>query len=322
MKHRIIIPYFCEEEMRRYRWIASHLAAMGMPEEKVEFLLAPAAGADPSNRLPESFGRLGGVSVYRCQTREKGYPKRVNAMFWEIMRHLNRERGGENGFALWLESDMIPVRKDWLERLEADWQSAPGRLVMGLYVPERRLPAPPSKAHINGGACYAMDFAGRVPEIYSNEPFDLAIFSSVSDGTRHIRSKVFAFSTLESLESDWTDPQKTILHGYLQPKDEFIQRGLARAGSPDLILKRPRRKRRERFGAGLRAGRCCRYQSWWYRNICPIHSPERFGEDNRNLLFRSALFAVNGFGYFGALCKSAAGKIIRSRKTPAGGLRD
>lgn len=78
------------------------------------------------------------------------------------MDHIASTFKPDGGFSLWLESDMIPVKKDWLDRLSAQWYAADeplrimGCLVRAILSASRRIVV---DEHINGGACYAQDFA-------------------------------------------------------------------------------------------------------------------------------------------------------------------
>lgn len=91
-------------------------------------------------------------------------------MYWDAMQFIAENFAESDGFGLWLESDMAPVKPDWLDRLSAEWYTDPPPLMMGCYVPDvykHRLFRKPKlllNAHINGGACYATDFAIRMPQ--------------------------------------------------------------------------------------------------------------------------------------------------------------
>lgn len=94
------------------------------------------------------------------------------------MDHINKSYKNDCGFALWLESDMIPATVNWVGLLESEWKNYPNTLVMGLYFPKRYCIK--SKAlipeYINGGACYAKDLSAAVPPEHIDACFDTALF--------------------------------------------------------------------------------------------------------------------------------------------------
>jgi hypothetical protein len=152
-------------------------------------------------------------------------------MFWDCMDYLAANTPDDGGFGLWLESDMLPVKPDWLDRLNSEWNEAPHALVMGRLVPtvykwripRRKIWIP---QHINGGACYAKSLVLEVPISYRRDTFDLAVFPFLRQRGRFQATESFAFSTIGQCHRDMADPRRAILHGFLQDKDRFIEQCL------------------------------------------------------------------------------------------------
>ena len=103
-------------------------------------------------------------------------------MYWDAMEFIAEKFAMSDGFSLWLESDMAPIKPDWLDRLSAEWYASEPPLMMGCYVPEvfkhrfLRRPKLILAPHVNGGACYATDFAKRMPPEAREGVFDVAVY--------------------------------------------------------------------------------------------------------------------------------------------------
>ena len=154
-------------------------------------------------------------------------------MFWDCMEFLQANNDGSGGFSLWLESDMAPVKPNWIDRLSDEWFAGDQTpIMMGCYVPEvykkrlfksKKLLLEP---HINGGACYAMDFARQMPPEARTGVFDMAVFQYAQAKSRAMSTKQIAFSTNGRVRRDLMDPDKVLLHGFMQEKDQFINQCL------------------------------------------------------------------------------------------------
>lgn len=227
-RHVIILPYFCDEEVRRYLSIADWIAANCERELDCSFLLAASPRTTPNEELLRAFSRLGPCHSLRCPTAVFGYPAGPTAMFWDAMDEVARVFHGD-GFALWMESDMVPARTDWIRALSADWDREPERpLLMGCFIPavyRRRLFKPRKQVltpHINGGACYALDFARRIPASARQGIFDLAVYEAARTAGPVVATELIGFSTLATIRSDLVGGKRAVLHGYLQDKDRFV----------------------------------------------------------------------------------------------------
>ena len=205
-KHIVILPYFCQEEVERYLKIAERIKSFPNPGVDCVFLLASSPRTETSEELVSTYSQISETIPFACPTQIFGYPEGPGAMFWDCMEYISKNFEGNDGFSLWLESDMAPVKSDWLDRLSDEWYSgsesgAPTPIMMGCYVPEvykyryfkkpKLLLAP----HINGGACYAMDFADQMPADAREGVFDMAVFQFAEKLGRARFTQQISFST-------------------------------------------------------------------------------------------------------------------------------
>ncbi len=227
-QHVIILPYFCDDEIRRYLQIADRLQQFPQPNCNIHFLLANSPRISPDRRLFKRYSELGSCTSFACPTQVFGYPEGPTAMYWDAMQFVAENHADSEGFCLWLESDMAPVKPDWIDRLSDEWFSGQRPLMMGCHVPDiykRRMFRKPKlilNAHVNGGACYAMDFARRLPPAARDGVFDMAVYRHALQQGRVRRTEQIAFSTLSRVRRDVQSPGKVLLHGFMQDKDAFI----------------------------------------------------------------------------------------------------
>lgn len=242
MSHIIVIPYHSESEVDRYLKIARQIKSLGAQQCEFRFLLAASPQIRQSDRLYDCFAETAPTSTFSCPTRLVGYPFGATAMFWDSMDFIAENFPADGGFNLWLESDMVPVKPDWLDRLSRDWydwdQKQP-LLLMGCYVSEiykRRAFSRPRLAvaeHINGGACYARNFATQMPLASRiGDRFDLNLFPFVQQHGGFKHTDQFAFSLVSRLEQDMSCQDVAILHGIMQDKDQFVDSCLAAKPQP------------------------------------------------------------------------------------------
>ena len=231
--HIIVLPYFCQEEVDRYLKIAQQIASFPSPRVEVHYLLAASPRTETSVELERAFEGLGKVVSFQCPTQIFGYPEGPTAMFWDCMDYIDAHYQGNDGFSLWLESDMAPIKADWIDRLSNQWYSFDEiPIMMGCYVPEvykSRLFKEPKlllEPHINGGACYAMDFTSQMPAEARTGVFDMVVFQFAQAKSRAMATKQISFSTHARVRRDLMDPDKVLLHGFMQEKDQFIDQCL------------------------------------------------------------------------------------------------
>ncbi len=229
-KHVIVLPYYCQEEVDRYLTIAKRISEFPTPQVAHTYLLAASPRTECSQQLADAYSKLGEVQSFQCPSQIFGYPQGPTAMFWDAMEYAGQHFADSNGFALWLESDMCPIKSDWLDRLSDEWyQSQQTPIMMGCYVPEVykyrvfRKPKLLLDPHINGGACYSMKFASQMPSEAREGVFDMAVYKYATSLGAVKKSLQIAFSTMDRVRNDLLDEQKVLLHGFMQDKDAFIE---------------------------------------------------------------------------------------------------
>ncbi len=228
-QHIVILPYYCQDEVKRYLKIAEFLKRQPAQETEYCFLLAASPVADTSGELMDAFAEVAPSYHFKCPTQVFGYPEGPTAMFWDCMDHIAEKFSACEGFGLWLESDMCPTSGQWIDRLSEEWFAAtPAPIMMGCYVPKvykhrllrkKKLILDP---HINGGACYSIGFANQMPIEAREGVFDMAVYQYAKEAGRILPTRQIMFSTVESVRRDLQDPAKTLLHGFMQDKDQFI----------------------------------------------------------------------------------------------------
>jgi hypothetical protein len=246
MAHTIILPYFSREEVQRYLKIVrhiKHLASEGSGATRqaeqnscsFHFLLAASPKIEPCEELRQACSEVAPTHSFQCPTQIFGYPAGPTAMFWDAMEYTESHlRDSDDGFALWLESDMVPVKSDWLDRLDREWRSETETpIVMGCYIPElyknrvlraKRLVL---HEHINGGACYHKRLASLLPRSIRDEVFDMAVYREAKKIGLTICSEQIMFSTTQRARRDVLDPERVLLHGFMQDKDVFVEKCFA-----------------------------------------------------------------------------------------------
>lgn len=130
----------------------------------IEFVLRFDA-TEPSRETLEYVGKKFKTSVYRCRRRGQGHPDGcgdvwhdfVNEMWARFMRV--RWFTENIDTVMFYEGDNVPLRKDWIDVLMAEWKlaRAEGKFIMGCWHNEGILPA----GHMNG-ACFI-----TVPDLFN-----------------------------------------------------------------------------------------------------------------------------------------------------------
>lgn len=232
MSNVVILPYYCQDEVQRFLRIVRRMADWKQ-KHPWSFLLAASPRTEPSSELERACAAIAPTQSFQCPTQIFGYPEGPTAMYWDCMDYMATEMEDDGGFGLWLESDMAPVKADWLDRLHAEWSRADDPLMLGCYVPKVYKPRFLRRKklllvdHVNGGACYAKQFARRMPQEAREGVFDVVVYRYACETGRVILSDQIDFSTNERVRRDVLAPQKVLLHGFMQDKDAFVDDCLA-----------------------------------------------------------------------------------------------
>jgi hypothetical protein len=235
MPHVVILPYYSSDEVERYLKIAELIKSYGKQKNDYQFLLASSPRTTPDKRLYETYRAIAPTTSIQCPSQVFGYPAGPTAMFWDCMDYISDNLSDDDGFSLWLESDMAPVKADWIDRLSDEWYGmkvhpAPSDtpVLMGCYVPPVYKQRPFRKkklildCHINGGACYSKRFANQMPAAAREGVFDMAVFQHAQSVGRVVYSDQITFSNSARVRRDIANPKLAIVHGFMQDKDAFI----------------------------------------------------------------------------------------------------
>lgn len=270
-QHIVVLHYYSEQEVERYLKIAQFLEKFSRCNAQYQFLLVSASCREPSERMLEAFSRIAQPRTLRCERTAHGHMDGANSGFFEALDYVNKHYEHDGGFVLWLESDMLPIKPNWIDLLEKEWHSLASALVMGLYLPRFSLRLPP---HFNGGACYPKDLFARLARLDPDfkdrlfeKSFDMSLSQYYLKTRKYRKSKSFALSHRYSLCEDVSTPEKLVLHGLFSPDiNEFISAGIRLLEDPAFLIREKKRIR----SLPRREKQCCKY---WNRplGMCPIH---------------------------------------------------
>lgn len=101
------------------------------------------------------------VYVRRTTRRITGWPGGCNAQAhesYEIFAKAHKRKEWDYAAMLWAEADCVPLAKDWINQLHADWHSGTQK-VLGYWVTQEEFPV----AHINGNCLISPDFGDIEP---------------------------------------------------------------------------------------------------------------------------------------------------------------
>lgn len=121
--------------------------------EKFDFMFAVRPDSSLCPDTIRHVSRKFNVWTRKTSRKEIGWPAGPNGMVSDLfLDALMRYRSGvwKNVKAVWLlESDVVPLTVDWLDRIEREWDAA-GKLVMGAWSPEWS-----HVGHVNGNLLFS-----------------------------------------------------------------------------------------------------------------------------------------------------------------------
>lgn len=160
MRHILVLPYWCEKEVRNFLQVLGRWEDLCRTEVDYSFVIARRFDAEESAELVEACSRFAPTTSMVCDRyRWEGWPAGANGMFRHVMEVIEESEEKDGGFVFWFEHDVVPIYADWLDWLQKIWQ--PDLSVMGQYMspPWINLHQAPMKPNINGTACYGKSLA-------------------------------------------------------------------------------------------------------------------------------------------------------------------
>jgi hypothetical protein len=233
MTHLILLPVTRSEEITRFKIVAEYLHRSIKNMSNFEFLLMHNGFTDETVELLTLLSKVAPVKHNKISTTINSYPEGPAYFFWESMGFINRQYIKDSGFVLWMESDMVPTKSNWVDRLDEEWTNQRNALVMGLYLRRKYIVKTSGflPEHINGGACYSKNIAAVIPPSRRGVPYDETLFKEIRKSGRYRKSNLFKFSALSTLVDDIENERVAILHGYRQNKTLFVNKAIKLLGS-------------------------------------------------------------------------------------------
>lgn len=220
--HTIVLPYFSEQELGRFHDLADYInnCTFKITNCRYNFLIV-ACSLPLDNSLVDKFRYIAPSVGYVTPVGKLDYGNGSCSLFWDVAEHVHNNYP-HDGFMLWMESDMVPLKPDWIDSLDAIWenQSILGmRVKRCFYASTQTL----TTEHINGGACYNKMLAGLVPREARKHPFDMSLYPFVSNDAKF--TDAFRFISNNRIRDVVFDPSAVVGHAYVAKhnKDQVIR---------------------------------------------------------------------------------------------------
>lgn len=137
-----------------------------------KFMFVPRFDSSLDEETVHYVARKFSVLTHKSRRREIGWPAGCNGVAHDIiMLALERHRSGEwaKVDGVWLlESDILPLKKNWLEEIEREWREALAakKLLMGAWSPHHG----EGFGHVNGNLIFHPTLAARVQGMEGSAP--------------------------------------------------------------------------------------------------------------------------------------------------------
>lgn len=127
----------------------------------IDFAFCARKDTEPDPATVEYLKKKFNVYVMKGISDLQGWPLGCNGLWHDTMNWADMQvrKGRVHWNALiTIESDGVPLCKDWLNRMKSEWRSA-GKLVVGCYIPGGEAP------HFNGNAMFDATITGKFPAL-------------------------------------------------------------------------------------------------------------------------------------------------------------
>jgi hypothetical protein len=159
----LCLQYFKDDmaqAMRLARLIADIQPAWS---SKYEFMFVPRFDCALDRSTVRYVSRKFNVWTHVSTRREMGWPAGCNGVahdvFMDSLQRLKDGRWAHVDGVWFLEGDSLPLSRDWLDKISAEWKEArdAGKVVMGAWQSEHS-----PEGHLNGNMLFVPDLASRV----------------------------------------------------------------------------------------------------------------------------------------------------------------
>ncbi len=170
MKNKILIVMQCwEGDKEMAMKVARLLADMESEPSKIADVMLSFKETKPDLDTASYVARkFGQVHIFQPQRTSKGWPASCNDCFFESYGHFYtncRQKKWDYDVALFIEPDVVPLVKNWIEVLRDEWYGSGKHVVGALYVPFSAQSY--QRAHINGNLMMGWQFYKDVKGFHS-----------------------------------------------------------------------------------------------------------------------------------------------------------
>lgn len=227
MRHIIALALYNLADLDRFTWLANLQQHLPRPHIEIEYLLVSLIHRDSSRDLEKQLASFAPTHVFGGNHHGNDHPHVAADIFWQTMDFVLTRFDHDDGFVLWMESDMVPAKPDWLERVHREWCDFGSPLVMGQFVDRlpHHLGDGPVPPHITGGACYAKNLSEFVATGVDRQPrFDVSLFNALENQHERVHAtSQFAFGAVQLIDQMINDECISLVRGLAQPADEFVR---------------------------------------------------------------------------------------------------
>lgn len=154
---------FYEKDKERAMAISRLIADIErQPREDVEFCFAARFDCGHDERTNAYVGQKFKTSLFKSTRQASGWPTACNMLWADLMEWCAL---GNWDAVLTMEADAVPLQRDWLDKIKAEWMTAKaaGKLVAGCQITHAKYG--PNFTHVNGNALWDARILKHIPEM-------------------------------------------------------------------------------------------------------------------------------------------------------------
>lgn len=160
----LIFPFWAGDKPRLHQLSRIISGLEPHPRQDVHVMLAPRQDCDIDQEFISTFQQRFHAFTRKCNSPSREYPDSTNGMFFSCYQYLRTFHPGKYDATLWMEADMCPIDRRWLNKLISAWKSRkPNIYAMGHIFPV----GGNDGTHLNGGAMWSPRILEVLPDICS-----------------------------------------------------------------------------------------------------------------------------------------------------------